>query len=257
MIPRDSTIRRIAAGTLALLLAGVIILFGLAGWGMRADDFRAATNLKLLGISLAMYAQDDYYPELSPEPRLLMFKGETLFPEYQSDVSILISPADPNYTQDDSLPPEAYVLDHSSYWYLGYVVWDDETVEAFADAYRQRIEQESGFGTDLPVNLPIERLTRLDGMLRRHGFITDDDSQQPKWEFLRHRDAEIPVLIERPHPYPGPLGLWLGMPVPLSKPVIGGCVLYKDGHTEFIPYPGKWPMTERTITALSSLSAGS
>ncbi len=250
--------RRKVGGILAvattLITVGLIVLFAAVGWAMRTADFRAATNLKLLGISLAMYAQDDYYPELSPEPGRLMFKDETLFPEHQSDVSILISPADPNHTQADSPRSDAYVLENSSYWYLGYVVWDDETVEAFADAYRQRIKEGTGFATDLPVDLPIKRLTRLDGMLRRHGNFTAAELEHPKWEFTRHRDAEIPVLIERPHPYPGPLGLWLGMPVPLSKPVIGGCVLYKDGHTEFIPYPGKWPMTERTITALSALS---
>ncbi|MCL4691166.1 MAG: hypothetical protein KJ060_01440 [Candidatus Hydrogenedentes bacterium] len=253
-MPIDRKMRLVLYVVIASMPVGLIALFAAAGWAMRSADFRAATNLKSLGIAFAMYAQDDYYPELSPEPGRLMFKDETLFPEHQSDVSILISPADPNHTQADSPRSDAYILGNSSYWYLGYVVWDDETVEAFADAYRQRITEGTGFATDLPVDLPIKRLTRLDGMLRRHGYFTGDEQEKPKWEFLRLRDAEIPVLIERPHPYPGPLGLWLGVPVPLSKPVIGGCVLYKDGHTEFIPYPGKWPMTERTITALSALS---
>jgi hypothetical protein len=32
-------------------------------------------------------------------------------------------------------------------------------------------------------------------------------------------------------------------------------VLFLDGHTEFVPYPGKFPMTKRFIEALESLDA--
>ena len=64
----------------------------------------------------------------------------------------------------------------------------------------------------------------------------------------------FPCLIERPHPYPGPMGLWLFVPMPLSQPTIGGMVVYQDGRSEFIPYPGKWPMTEKTIATLTALT---
>ena len=33
----------------------------------------------------------------------------------------------------------------------------------------------------------------------------------------------------------------------------GSNVLFMDGRVEFIPYPGKWPMTEKFIKALESL----
>lgn len=35
----------------------------------------------------------------------------------------------------------------------------------------------------------------------------------------------------------------------------GGNVLYLGGNVEFIPYPGKWPMTERAIALLNELDA--
>jgi prepilin-type processing-associated H-X9-DG protein len=35
----------------------------------------------------------------------------------------------------------------------------------------------------------------------------------------------------------------------------GGNVLYLDGHVEFLPYPGKFPMTERFIKALRETDA--
>ena len=95
---------------------------------------------------------------------------------------------------------------------------------------------------------------RFDDMLRRHGYVTEDS---PKWKKRQPLigESEVPCLIERPHLYPGPFGLYLFGAIPLSKPALGGMVMYLDGHVEFIPYPGKWPMTEKTITTLTELAA--
>ena len=49
--------------------------------------------------------------------------------------------------------------------------------------------------------------------------------------------SKMPIMIERPNHHVPP----------------GGNVLYIYGHVEFIPYPGKWPMTETTIGTLESL----
>jgi hypothetical protein len=168
----------------------------------------------------------------------------------------LLSPADPIRRQVKSaeLTP-AFCFENSSYFYIGYAVWDDETVEAFAEAYRRRLEEGLAFDSDLPVDLPIEKLYRLDEAIRRYGMMTYSESNKPKWEHLHHAGWEIPCLIERPHLYPGPFGLYLGVAVPLSKPTLGGTVLHFDGNTEFIRYPGTWPMTEKTISILTALAA--
>ena len=50
--------------------------------------------------------------------------------------------------------------------------------------------------------------------------------------------ARIPVLIE-----------W-----PTHHDVPGGNVLFLDGHVEFIPYPGPFPMTERFIATLRDMN---
>lgn len=36
---------------------------------------------------------------------------------------------------------------------------------------------------------------------------------------------------------------------------IGGHVLYLDGHFEFVPYPGKFPMVPSFVEGLRSLDA--
>lgn len=246
----------LAAG-LAVAVLGVALLFCAIQWAHMACDFRSGVNLRALAMAVLIYANGDYYPPLSAKPGHLMFDVETLYPEYVSDLSLLLSPADParEAAIDTELTPE-FCFEHSSYAYLGYKVWDDTTVEAFATAYKKRIEEGRPFDSDLPVDLPIEKLTRLDDALRRAPcFIPDSETNNPKWEGMRHSDSEIPCLIEWPHPYPGAFGLWTFVPIPLSKPVRGGTVVYADGHVEFIPYPGKWPMTPRTINALNALAA--
>jgi prepilin-type processing-associated H-X9-DG protein len=244
----------LVAGVAAVLL-GAVLLFCAVLWALRADDFRSGVNLKALAIAILTYAEGDYYPPLSAKPGHLMFDVESLYPKYVSDLSLFLSLADPTREAaiDTKLTPD-FCFEHSSYAYLGYKVWDDATVEAFATAYKKRIEEGRPFDSDLPVNLPIEKLERLDSAVRRETMIPDSEADNPKWEGSHHSNSEVPCLIEWPHPYPGMLGLRTFVPIPLSKPVRGGTVLYVDGHVEFIPYPGKWPMTPRTINALKALS---
>ncbi len=233
-----------------------MFLLSAALWAVRAKNFRDVTNLRTLAIALITYADHDYWPPLSSEPGRLMFDMDTLYPEHIQDPLLLLSPADPIRAQVKSadLTP-AFCFENSSYFYIGYAVWDDETVEAFADAYKKRLEGGLPFDSDLPVDLPIEKLYRLDEAIRRYGMMTYSELNKPKWEHLHHARSEIPTLIERPHLYPGPFGLYLFAPVPLSKPTLAGTVLYLDGHNEFIRYPGTWPMTEKTISILTILGA--
>jgi len=255
MTPRRASHAKLFWSAAVVLPLGVVLLFAVLWWGGRAEEFRHATDLKYLGIALTMCANDDYYPPLSSEPGRLMFEMDAVYPEYVNHPETLLSHADPvrRAIRDSEISPE-FCFENSSYFYLGYKVWDDETVEAFAGAYRERVKQGLPFDADLPVDLPMGRLTRLDGALRRQGMVTLAESEAPENEHLRHSDSEIPLLVERPNPYPGPFGLWFFTPIPLSRPTMGGMVLYKDGHSEFIPYPGKWPMTERTIATLASLA---
>ena len=262
-LPPRKTIAANPVAVAALLLVPALLgllLVSLATWGMRNGDYRSGVNLKMFGVALRMYADDrmgvrNYGPMLSSTPGRLLFDPSGFHPEYLGDPSILISPADPaNSGARRGSKDAGFYFDNCSYDYIGYMVWDDATVTAFANAYRQRIRDRLPFDTDLSAAPPVSVVKRLDFGVYRE-MVPDDQRDKPEWAYLKHPEAEIPVLIERPHPYPGQYGLFLFGEVPLSNPVMAGCVLYMDGHAEFILYPGKWPMTRTTIETLEALRA--
>ena len=129
----------------------------------------------------------------------------------------------------------------ASYWYLGYALPNEEAGLAFVEVYREAVEE-----TGKPPTGKIKLESRIE--------VIDDDytpklmsahfplakiSHDGIMYFRGFRLAiPIPILIERP-------GLQRG----------GSNVLFWDGTVEFIPYPGKWPMTEKFIRALESLDA--
>jgi prepilin-type processing-associated H-X9-DG protein len=240
-------------GIIALATMCAIVIAAMSAWTTRSTQFRSGSNLKRAGIAFKIYAPADYYPTLSSEPGRLMFDPSLLYPRIMPDLHLLMSPADPEVATDP-LTSE-FVYEHCSYFYPGYVLLDDETVETFEHAYWKRIDEGTGFETELPVDLPIENLIRLDSNRRRGGFV-GEDLTSPKYKYSRYADSQTPILIESPRPYPGRFGLYFGVEVSLSDPTIGGHVLFLDGHVEFIPYPGKWPMTERTIGAMKRIRAG-
>lgn len=136
-----------------------------------------------------------------------------------------ISPAHPNAERMRGQvhgDPESGVTD-DSYWYLGYVLPDEKSGLAFVSAYKKAV-RDTGKppNEDRITSMPYDgaRLVRADLLfIRGYGSLYD-----------------VPIFIERP-------GLQRG----------GSNVLFLDGTVEFIPYPGKWPMTEKFITALESL----
>ncbi|MCC6696402.1 MAG: DUF4190 domain-containing protein [Candidatus Hydrogenedentes bacterium] len=197
-------------------------------------------HLKQLGLALRTFASasdGEIYPQLSSEPGRLMFDNDALarpvYPDFLPDLSVMVCPADdvPVFGPEDV---DAALNDHS-YFYLGYLVSDDKTVEAFAEVYRSYLSQGLPFEDSLkvPAGAGIaggDTIPRLRKGVERY-LITDLPASV---EFARSR---VPVLIERPEHHSPP----------------GGNVLYMDGHVKFIPYPGEWPMTERTIGILESL----
>nr|HPO17532.1 hypothetical protein [Candidatus Hydrogenedentota bacterium] len=149
---------------------------------------------------------------------------------------------DPTILVCRSKPDQANARDHvddTSYFYLGYAVSNEKEVAGFCKAYREHIAK--GFPFDEDLATPAEdginatnKLYRLrEGIERFYVVDINDPSAASKAQ------RTLPVLIERPE----------------NHEPVGGNVLFLDGHVEFIPYPGKWPMTERTITALRELDA--
>jgi len=92
-------------------------------------------QLKQLGLVCKIFANEsagEVWPELSPQVGKLTFGDENkLYPEYMTDLSVLTCPAEAGN------PP--LLIDDHSYIYLGYVVMDEDDLNAFAEAYKERI----------------------------------------------------------------------------------------------------------------------
>ncbi|HPO15358.1 MAG TPA: hypothetical protein PLI09_18085 [Candidatus Hydrogenedentes bacterium] len=126
-------------------------------------------------------------------------------------------------------------VDDWSYFYLGYEVKNDKDMEAFAEAYKRIIQSGQTFEQDLTIEggSPSEGKT----VLHRLNILPPPIPPGAKRPPLPGLRADIPVLIER---------------IDHNKNK-GGHVLFLDGHVEFIDYPGRWPMTEKTISILNEL----
>lgn len=127
----------IVVGVLFTLLLPAILLPALARAREAARRASCQNNLMQMGLVCKMYANESkgmYYPELSSEPGNLMFSARDVYPEFLSDPSTLICPSD---------------SDDQSYFYFGYVITNDDELEAFAEIYRQRVAQGLPFDEDL------------------------------------------------------------------------------------------------------------
>lgn len=205
-------------------------------------------NLRYLDLALRVYALEDplkRFPALSSEPGRLMFDNAHVLTRPTSDtprvrdMEMLICPSDSDMShveeKEDSLK---FMLNDRSYFYLGYAVQSDEEVERFIAAYREAIEKRRGFEDDLTVDQQGAASTvyRLRDGIERSLASDGSDGAASR---IRSR---IPIVIERPGNH---------------KPGDGANVLYMDGHIEWILYPGKWPLSERTIQALQSIDTAS
>ncbi|MDX9973181.1 MAG: DUF4190 domain-containing protein [FCB group bacterium] len=227
----------VSIAAVSLLVLFVILR---AGAGLAPNALNATTcqnNLKQMGIVFKMYAGENRgkFPTPSSVPGRLMVTQDQIYPEYLTDTNVLLCP---NELQSATTGPAA--IDDNSYFYLGYVVTNERDVATFCKVYKERMGQNLPMDQDLTVPMG-EGLNGNDKMLPlKEGverFLITDIGNPASANVAQ---ATIPILIERPgnHPDRG-----------------GANVLYMDGHVEFIPYPGKWPMTAQTISALNELDA--
>lgn len=112
------------------------------------------------------------------------------------------------------------------YYYLGYRVRDDQEIGNYASAYRGALAN-----PDMSQYLALESagLERLGSYPIR--------SSIPGLPLPHEAWSGIPLLIEVIDP----------------EKDTEGHVLFCDGHSERIPYPGHWPMTEATVSHLRKL----
>lgn len=218
------------------ITAGALASFGLFVCLVRWEEFKhpkgyanawCQRNLNNMGMPFSFYANEHpeyFFPELSATPGTLAPKDGTLNPEYLADITAFHCPAWNLNKRWYQPPKQANVTidDDRSYFYLGYRIPDQATLEQFAAAYRKRAESGKPFDVDLP-------LTASDGVVPR----------------LRGRESadhvsRIPIMIER---YPN------------RHDPASGNVLYLDGHIERVKWGEKWPMTPEAMDVLLALDA--
>ncbi len=253
-VRRVISVSAIVMGKVLSLLFVLLLVLSLPAFLRGNESARRAScmnNLKQWGLVYKMFSGESkgmYYPELSPEAGRLMFalgenRGSTgVYPEYLTDPTILFCPKDPAFKKIEGeewktleVEKPAELLNDRWYLYLGYVLRSDEEVLAFAKAYRERVAAGKRFDEDLKVP-PSEGNCDTDTLYQLREGIDDSTVNLPSCKAAK---SEIPVMIER---------------VENNHEPKGGHVLYMDGHVEFVPYPGKWPMTETTITTLEELA---
>jgi len=275
-----------------LAIAVVVVVAGIAIPGFAfLDHFESIrvdtecmVNLKVIGGALFEYADKSAggrFPPLSRVPGKLFCEQEGMSSLHRADRSKLISPAHPDRRR---LLPEvatnpSLMFDDHSFWYLGYLVLNPRSMSAFIEDYKtmaqtgkplievdevwpeyaEAVEKRYGKRTEvwfkhlgkwpdgrpyyainvddpLPerqYHLRLEFRLSMERML--HAFVEDENSYK---SLFNPGYPLIPLLIERPELHGD-----------------GGHVMYLDGHVEFIPYPGKFPMTEEFISSLRELDA--
>jgi prepilin-type processing-associated H-X9-DG protein len=217
------------------------------------------SNLLGLGVAMKMFAYTaqlesggnprELFPPLSTEPGIIQMDTDSAallaaLLEVRQDAAfgdLFISPGHPQSkaaSRQAKKNPVSAVND-DSYWYLGYALPDEQRGLAFVEWYKEHARL-----GPIPSPSVIEtadvRIHRL--KMEIDTFLLLEDIKSGKAERPKgcgsKMPSEVPVVIEWP-------GLLKG----------GAHVLYADGHTRFLAYPGEYPMTENFIEALNSLGA--
>ncbi|MCH7960477.1 MAG: hypothetical protein IID08_10105 [Candidatus Hydrogenedentes bacterium] len=264
--------------------------------------YTCENKLKIIGLQFRIYANEERgeFPTLSDRPGVLAPSVEELYPMFAKHlkrwpqypgygIDAFISPYQPNYHEllKAARSDPASAINDDSYWYLGYVVFDDEMGLAFVDAYRKKVS--SGRNTDwtTPLETPSGTIHSLkeNAWLLQYNYQDDEQRVNPALIIyplepnIRYAMAS-PVSMKRivetdtavrtlsttaasppksrstfklAHSSSQPVSI---VPLLIERPGLhkdGAHVLYHDGHVEFIEYPGKFPMTEKFIRALESL----
>jgi len=219
----------IALGFAVLLYAGYDSLMQISDVARRAS---CRPSLILFFCNDFAETHEGAFPSLSPVPGML-FPDPRILEEFGISQSDLLCEFDVQ-GKDRTFREVMWrnPLNDWSFVYLGYFIENDEQLLAFAEAYVQTMAQGGNFEADLKV--AADKGSDGGTLLRRMQSLK---SLQERNDPLAERASNIPVVIEWPENHRDP----------------GGHVVYLDGRREYVPYPGKFPMTETAISTLRAL----
>lgn len=226
----------IVALVVVLALIAIPMLVRSREAGHRAS---CQNNLKQMGLVFKMFAAEsrgEVWPPISPIPGNWIPDMNALYPEYLSDLGVMICPDSPfalpgtfriGHRSTSPLAPQC--VSPLFYIYTGYSISRDEEAVAFVESYYTVPHEVLARGT-LNVAIPVwaEAAT---------------PPQNPAFG-----QAAIPVMWDRVPLYDDEF----------SHRPLGGNVLHMDGHVEFVRYsyynpPNFFPMTRISAELFSAL----
>jgi prepilin-type N-terminal cleavage/methylation domain-containing protein/prepilin-type processing-associated H-X9-DG protein len=239
-------------------------------------------NLKQIGLAFQMYAKDwnGLYPPkrrvlANGGPRYEKFQlvpdGQSIYPQYLNDLSLLLCPSDSGASEvyeewEEWLAsggdPNAIsdFTGKSSYIYTGYVAYTGDYGDFTAEADSQfvgffRAVSELGWEDfDSDITFSEEQLEKFKEYTAGHsGTIYRLREGMGKLLVTDTSDAATVATVEG-----GVAVMWDALAGSLSPSTgvlmfnhLGGCnVLFLDGHVEYIMYPGRFPVTPTVASTL-------
>jgi prepilin-type processing-associated H-X9-DG protein len=218
---------RAAVGTALVLFLGPVIYLGSQTLrsGLGAD--LAVHRLNQIGLAFKMYANDnrgEKFPPLAPYEDLWIFDASVLYPEYLSDLSVLVSPSVPNSGElitelkqmeaENALDWERVArITAQSYSYVGWATRGPEEFTKLGEERRMMANNE--YDNDMKIagdEYPFYQIRKSIERFQISEISDPDVSTQAK--------SELIVLFETSE-------------VKKQNPNQGINALYLDGHTRF------------------------
>lgn len=245
-------------------------------------------NLDQIWAALSIYVNEskgEFFPPLSKVPGRVMFDSAAIYPKYLPETACFVSPFHADYARLRARDVEpASRIDDGSYWYLNYIFANERSALAWIDEYK-RLLPEGRAPDDVNVLWPEyqDDFEARDKEAREH-YEEALEAARAEWiaagqpgEFQGDRATILSGATPLPHEQHLYKALRMGVerfliteimnpfssemiqshsPIIIERPELhgdGGHVLFMDGHVEFVPYPGPFPMTEKFIDGLRSL----
>jgi prepilin-type N-terminal cleavage/methylation domain-containing protein/prepilin-type processing-associated H-X9-DG protein len=261
-------------------ILAAILLPALARAREAARRASCANNLKQMGLSFAMYANewDERYPQMqtighvrdcTPQGNAftLWFDGRAMYPEYISDPAVFICPSDSDgltgFTVGDSKCPGECDTDDYGKWSYADGTYCPEAFDGFSLFYiGWAIDSDDAFKAWLLNGLmPLFGLPNPPAGFFGTGigdYVDKDIPVTPFGDYTLSTVYRLRMGIERF--FITDINNPAGSAKAASEIVVmldgigkkakdfnhvpgGGNVLYMDGHVEFIKYPGKFPIS--------------
>ena len=260
-------------------ILAAILLPALARARESARRASCANNLKQIGLSLKMYANEwngrfphndigDTHDDAGAYVWILsnfMMEGNAMFPEYISDLAPFACPSDADYdpmlfkiTQSANpdkigqFDPDCLVT--VSYVYLGWALIDDIHVTCGLQYYRDMtVQGRDAAGSVIDTDIPPDRIAGYNIGPLVPGVGGQSCGNYVKTIYRLREGIERFFITDINNPAASALAqsevpvMFDQMSTDISEfnHIPGGSnVLFMDGHVEFIKYPGKFPVTE-------------